>query len=69
MIKKIAKININKEIIDEITEALRDLLKNNLIKIVLYGSYARGDFNNLSDIDIFILDNCPDNRFLSFIKF
>ena len=55
MIKKIAKININKEIIDEITEALRDLLKNNLIKIVLYGSYARGDFNNLSDIDIFIL--------------
>jgi len=34
VIKKIAKININKEIIDEITEALRDLLKNNLIKMI-----------------------------------
>ena len=44
-----------KEAIQESANVLKELLKNNLIKIVLYGSYARGDYNNLSDIDIFVL--------------
>lgn len=55
MIKKVAKINVNNELLAETTESLKELLKNNLIRIVLYGSYARGDYNDSSDIDIFIL--------------
>ena len=30
-------------------------------KIILYGSYARGDFNYSSDVDILILVNLDDN--------
>lgn len=45
----------NLEAINETINILRDLLKENLIKIILYGSYARGDNNKLSDIDIFVL--------------
>ena len=47
--------NINQEALKETISILRTLLKNNLIKIVLYGSYARGDYNELSDIDVFVL--------------
>mgnify|MGYP003571447935 CR=1 FL=1 len=55
MIKKTIKGNLNNEVLNETATILKKLLKNNLIKIVLYGSYSRGDFNNFSDIDIFIL--------------
>ena len=46
---------IQKKAIQESANRLKKLLEKNLIKIVLYGSYARGDYNNFSDIDIFIL--------------
>lgn len=46
---------IQKKAIQESAKRLEKLLEKNLIKIVLYGSYARGDYNNFSDIDIFIL--------------
>ena len=57
MDRKSIEINGNNEILNEIETILKELLKNNLIKIVLYGSYARGDNNKFSDIDIFILVN------------
>lgn len=31
--------------------------KEHMVKLILYGSYARGDFNQDSDIDIMILVN------------
>ena len=46
--------NVNKEIqafIKEIQQILGDRLK----KVILYGSYARGDYNKQSDVDIMIL--------------
>ena len=33
----------------------QELLGRKLKKIILYGSYARGDFNKSSDVDIMIL--------------
>ena len=36
-------LNTKKKALNETTNILKDLLKNNLIKVVLYGSYARGD--------------------------
>ena len=46
--------NIN-EVINEFTIKVKKLLGNRVKKIILYGSYARGDFNKNSDIDIMIL--------------
>ncbi len=39
-----------------------ELLEDEIYKIVLYGSYARGDFDAESDIDIIILLNCDDTK-------
>lgn len=35
------------------------LLNKNLISVILYGSYARGDFDDESDIDIMIIADIP----------
>ena len=38
------------------------LLGNRAKRIVLYGSYARGDFNDSSDIDIMILTDLTNDE-------
>lgn len=43
------------EILFEYTKQVTDTLKDKLSKIILYGSYARGDFHPNSDLDIMIL--------------
>ena len=49
----------NKSVLDEITitvvNAAKESLGERLDKVILYGSYARGDFDEYSDIDIMIL--------------
>lgn len=39
-------------ILSRISQAYKDAYGNDLIKIMLYGSYARGNFDVYSDIDI-----------------
>ena len=46
--------NVDNEIKNFI-KAVQKLLDKRLKKVILYGSYARGDFNKNSDIDIMIL--------------
>jgi predicted nucleotidyltransferase len=41
----------------EVVAETRSILKDDIYKIVLYGSYARGDFDSESDIDILIVLN------------
>ena len=43
------------EVKEESTSLVRNLLKDDLVEIVLYGSYARGDYTEDSDIDIALL--------------
>ncbi|MDR2578581.1 MAG: nucleotidyltransferase domain-containing protein [Chitinispirillales bacterium] len=49
----------NKVAFDEIKEAVyrasKNVLGDKLEKVLLFGSYARGDFDKESDIDIFVL--------------
>lgn len=46
--------NVNKEI-QEFIKQVKELLGIRLKRIILYGSYARGDYNKQSDVDIMIL--------------
>ena len=48
-----------KEITNKVTDAARKSLGEKLNKVILYGSYARGDYNEESDVDIMILADIP----------
>lgn len=37
---------------------VRDIMKTDLVEIILYGSCARGDYTQESDIDIALLTRC-----------
>lgn len=47
-------------ILNNITQKLSSEVQDTLRKVVLYGSYARGDFTEDSDIDIMVLVDSPD---------
>lgn len=48
-------------LLEEYREGIAQILGKRLIRMVLYGSYARGDFKQDSDIDIMILaDMLPE---------
>ena len=46
-----------KRILDEVTAGLREVFGAKLENVILYGSYARGDADEQSDIDIMALIN------------
>ncbi len=43
---------------EELVEKTQNLLNSDLVKIILYGSCARGDYNADSDVDIALLTRC-----------
>jgi predicted nucleotidyltransferase len=49
----------SKEVLNETTKrvcaAAKEVLGDKLKKVILYGSYARGDYDEYSDIDILVL--------------
>jgi len=51
-----------KKLLEEITKQVRELLGHKLKSVILYGSYARGDYDNESDIDIMVLVNSNGNE-------
>jgi predicted nucleotidyltransferase len=44
-----------KAILEEVKQKLREIYGENLKSVILYGSHARGDFADGSDIDIIIV--------------
>ena len=46
-------------IIKQVVHAAKISLGNKLDKVFLYGSYARGDYDNASDIDFMVLAHIP----------
>ena len=57
-----------KNITDNITKASKDIFSERLNKVILYGSYARGENSEYSDIDIMIIVDMPANDLLPFRK-
>lgn len=55
MYETILTDNLINEVKEECTSLVRDLLKEDLVEVVLYGSCARGDYSEDSDIDIALL--------------
>ncbi len=51
-----------KNAIEQFLQGVNKILGKRLKKVILYGSYARGDYNNSSDIDIMILTDLSDNE-------
>ena len=61
---------MNKETVQklksEIEKAAIELLGDKLKKVILYGSYARGDYNEESDIDFALLSNVTEQDIPSY---
>ena len=41
---------------------VKRLLGNDLSKVIVYGSYARGDYRENSDVDVMVLTKIPDEE-------
>lgn len=54
------------QIIDKFVNGVNEILENRVKKIILYGSYARGDYNEGSDIDIMILTDLTDDEIVKY---
>ena len=55
-----------KDLLELYKEEIDKLGREHLEKIILYGSYARGDFHQDSDIDIMILVNDLDDSLVEY---
>ena len=49
-------------IIYQFSQQLKDIMESKLTKVIVYGSYARGDYNSSSDVDDMILVKMSDNE-------
>lgn len=54
-------MNISDAVLEFVTE-IKAVLGEKLVKIILYGSYARGDFHSTSDVDMMILVTLTDEE-------
>ena len=50
------------EITSRVVQAAKESLGDKLHKVILYGSYARGDHDEESDIDVMILADIPQEE-------
>lgn len=60
-------LNIQKAL-NKFVNGCTEILGSRLKKIILYGSYARGDYNNSSDIDLLVLTDYRQEEFYSVLK-
>ncbi len=55
--------NTLKTVLDSVCSGAKSVFGDKLCAVKLYGSYARGDFDEESDIDVMIIaDISPENR-------
>ena len=52
--------------VQEFIKGVKEILGERAKKIILYGSYAIGDYNDSSDIDIMILTDLNDDEIIEY---
>lgn len=57
---------MTQDLIEQYVSAIRNIYGNHIKQIILYGSYARGDFHKDSDVDIMVLVDLPDTQIESY---
>ena len=50
------------KIVYRFSQELKKVFGDRLSKVIVYGSYARGDYNELSDVDIMVLVKMSDEE-------
>lgn len=60
--ERVGIMSMSNEIIYEFAREVQDILGPKLSQILLFGSYARGDFTEHSDIDVMILVRLSDDE-------
>ena len=53
-------------ITEELSRNTQNILGDRLRKIILYGSYARGDYKEYSDLDIMVLADIDEQEYKAF---
>ncbi len=53
-------------IVNKFVTEVSNLIGNRLKKVILYGSYARGDYNANSDLDIMILTDFTEEELVEY---
>lgn len=53
-------------LLDKVTDYSKEVLGDSLKEVILYGSYARGDYDDDSDIDVMIMADIPMNEVLKY---
>jgi len=51
------------KLLPEIEKSIKELFGEKVVKIILFGSYVRGDYNNESDVDIMVVVDDEDLRY------
>jgi predicted nucleotidyltransferase len=59
-------INELKHITDSVTKTAKEMFREKLDRVILYGSYARGDHDEGSDIDIMVLVDLTANELIPY---
>lgn len=54
------------DLIRQYVLAIRNIYGKHVKQVILYGSYARGDFRQDSDVDVMVLVDLPDTQIESY---
>lgn len=57
---------MTQDLINQYVSDIKNIYGNHIKRIILYGSYARGDFHKDSDIDIMVLVDLSDTQIESY---
>lgn len=63
-----SKETLIQKVSSEVISEVMKLVKDDIYKIILYGSYARGDFDTESDIDILVVLRCDEKKVKQYRK-
>jgi predicted nucleotidyltransferase len=50
--------NLIEDVKNELPNLVKEIIKSDLDKVILYGSCARGDYTKKSDVDIAVIAHC-----------